>query len=85
MERNHGHWMRYGWSVTCSECGFITEGQPNYCRKCGSIMDGQEEWSVPTFNLPTLEWTTCLQCGNLLVVNSETHYCENCGAKLYES
>lgn len=54
-ERNKGEWLPiidsdengepYQAGVYCSECGFMSCCEDNYCPNCGAEMKGEQEWT----------------------------------------
>ena len=77
--RSHGHWKRWGWSLTCSICGHVGEGG-DYCEMCGSIMDEPEEWWNPPIHVAPLIIRACPSCGE--TVYGAVNYCKYCGVRM---
>ena len=79
----HGYWKRWGWSVTCSECGCVCEGG-NFCPRCGAKME-KEVWEAPKLDstLKQIEVFVCPVCKELspwILDDNHDLYCRNCGA-----
>ena len=77
----HAYWKRWGWSVTCSECGYVGFDS-DYCPKCGARMDLPEVWEAPEIHLPKMVAITCPKCYKVLF--GVNNYCPYCGAKMDE-
>ena len=82
-ERKHGHWKIWGWSYTCSECGFSPMLPTPYCQKCGTIMDEpQEWWCPPLVEYKPIPLVECPECGERFNTWDKEFYCPKCGVKL---
>lgn len=81
LKRRVGHWKVWGFSCTCSECGFSGLWS-EYCPECGSIMsDPEESWIPPmTISLPVKH--TCSGCN--IDFFGDYKYCPKCGKKQKE-
>ena len=43
-ELKKGKWIRNGWAITCSECGYdMPYTVRNYCPNCGADMRGEQD------------------------------------------
>ena len=43
-ERIKGHWVRNGWAITCSECGYdMPYTVRRFCPNCGADMRGEQD------------------------------------------
>ena len=43
-EQRIGKWIRNGWAITCSECGYdMPYTVRNFCPNCGAKMEGDAE------------------------------------------
>ena len=41
VERNTGKWLKFVWSIRCSECGYdMPFAVRNFCPNCGAKMEG---------------------------------------------
>lgn len=82
----HAHWIIYGWSSKCSNCGFSRIGNTKVCQQCGAVMDGDVEHDIPKLSLKEIELPVriiCTECGNdMYELKSTVRYCYNCGAQL---
>lgn len=84
MSRKHAYWKRYGYSTTCSNCGFTTTGG-TYCQKCGAIMDLPEQSHLPAFEIKLPKIINCEYCNKpVALIEGKLNYCPNCGAKIEE-
>lgn len=79
-DRKTAHWERWGWSVTCSDCGWSGIDAFDYCPCCGAIMSEGEIWCQPPLNIKLPEIYICKSCGKEII--APVNYCPYCGEKI---
>lgn len=79
--RKTAHWKVWGYSYTCSECGYAgAMGPEKYCANCGAEMSEPiESWwpHISDFKMP--DTYICEKCGTKMIGIKK--YCPNCGSK----
>ena len=80
-DRKKAHWKVWGYSYTCSECGYCGAwGPEKYCANCGAEMSEPEEsWCSPISHIEIPRRYTCGNCGAEFY--GVKNYCHNCGKK----
>lgn len=82
---NHAHWITYGFSSKCSNCGNSRIGSTNYCMRCGYLMDEPEEFDVPKFttDIKLPQRIICPFCNqDMFEIKSQVKFCYNCGMRI---
>ena len=71
-----GKWIRNGWSIRCSECGYdMPFSVRNFCPNCGADMRSEERWIQ----------IVCKKCGGKrFIFRGEQVICSQCGADMRE-
>lgn len=80
--RKIAHWKKWGWSYTCSDCGFCGTMVPtNFCENCGDEMaDPMEAWCPPLPKMEPLTVYICKRCGKKIL--GPKNYCPDCGEEV---